>query len=143
MEKNPLELLKERPIKLCVLATSSKDAQPWCSVMGYAIGEDGTIILSTLQSTKKWKNLEENNKVALLIGWDLEGPSIHCEGKAQLVTEGELHKKTEELFFTQNPYAAKFKTTNTMFVIIKPTFMRLTDYGTKPPTVKEYLGEHV
>lgn len=143
MEKSPLQVLKERPIKLCVLATSSSTAQPWCSVMGYAIGDNKTIILSTLKTTKKWKNLEENKKVGLLVGWDMETPSIHCEGIATLVTDGDEHKKTSELFFSQNPYAAKFKTTNTVFIIIKPTFMRITDFRTAPPTVDEYQGETI
>ena len=52
---------------VCVLATVA-GAVPHCSLMSYAATEDGReIYMITHKNTKKYKNLEENSGVSLLI----------------------------------------------------------------------------
>lgn len=137
MDKKVLEFLKNRPVKLCVLATSSKELQPWAAVLGYAVKDDLTIILSTHPTSRKWHNLKENNKVALVFGWEFSGLNIQCEGVAELIEQGEEYKHFDEFFFGQNPHAAKFKTPDTVFLKINLKWMRVTDFNKQPPTVKE------
>jgi len=59
-------LVKEKDI--CVLATASADAVPHCSLMAYICDEAcRKIYMATHRSTKKYKNLQQNQAVSLLI----------------------------------------------------------------------------
>ena len=59
-------LVKEKDI--CVLATASADAVPYCSLMAYVCDEAcRKIYMATHNSTKKYKNLQQNPAVSLLI----------------------------------------------------------------------------
>ena len=58
-------LVRERDI--CVLATVSED-KPHCSLMAYASDAEGReIYMVTKRNTKKYRNLEKNPSVSLLI----------------------------------------------------------------------------
>ncbi len=53
--------------KVCALATVSGDV-PHCSLMSYAVDEDGRkLYMATLQDTKKYRNLAANPHVSVLI----------------------------------------------------------------------------
>lgn len=59
-------LVKEKDI--CVLATASTDAVPYCSLMAYVCDDAcRRIYMATHRSTKKYKNLQQNPAVSLLI----------------------------------------------------------------------------
>lgn len=137
MEQNIVEELKSKEVRLCVLSTSSKDGQPEAAVMGYAIKDDLTILLSTKKGTRKLKNISENNKVALVFGWDFGSLNIQYQGAARIIETGNEYKDTENFFFSQNPAAAKFKSPDTVFIEVKPTWIRTTDPRNHPPTVEE------
>ncbi|MEI7637329.1 MAG: pyridoxamine 5'-phosphate oxidase family protein [Syntrophus sp. (in: bacteria)] len=65
MHKKIRELIEDNDI--CVLATVA-GAAPHCSLMSYAVAEDGReIYMVTHKNTKKFKNLEGNPEVSLLI----------------------------------------------------------------------------
>ncbi|HPQ07447.1 MAG TPA: pyridoxamine 5'-phosphate oxidase family protein [Syntrophales bacterium] len=65
MEEKIRRLVDEND--LCVLATAEK-GEPHCSLMSYAASEDGReIYLATDRNTKKFKNIESNPRVSLLI----------------------------------------------------------------------------
>lgn len=137
MEQNIVENLKSKEVKLCVLATTSKDGQPEAGVMGYAVKDDLTIVLSTKKSAKKLRNISENNNVALVFGWDFGTLNIQYEGTARVIESGDEYSKTESFFFSQNPAAAKFRSPDTIFIEIKPSWIRTTDPRNHPPTVEE------
>lgn len=53
---------------LCVLATVNEDAEPHCSLMAYAIDDAcRELYMATGKSTQKYKNLQKNPTVSLLI----------------------------------------------------------------------------
>jgi nitroimidazol reductase NimA-like FMN-containing flavoprotein (pyridoxamine 5'-phosphate oxidase superfamily) len=59
------QLVREKNI--CVLATC-RENKPYCSLMAYAANADGTeIYLTTLRSTRKYRNIVENPAVSLMI----------------------------------------------------------------------------
>ena len=52
---------------ICVLATVS-DGEPHCSLMNYVTDDDcSEIYMATLKTTRKFKNLTENNSVSILV----------------------------------------------------------------------------
>lgn len=56
-----------RAKNICVLATC-RENKPYCSLMAYAANVNGTeIYLTTLRSTRKYRNITENPAVSLMI----------------------------------------------------------------------------
>ena len=132
-----VDYLKKREIKTCTLATASSEGKPEAAVVGYAILDDLTIILSTTKESRKWQNLLQNPQIALTIGGTFTDLYLQLEGTAILVTEGETYKQCEELFFSFNPQAAKFKGPSTIFMRVNPTWVRFLDYSSHPPKAEE------
>jgi len=137
MQDKVFNYLKNKEAKLCVISTASSDLQPSSAVVAYAVKDDLTVVLSTHPVTQKWKNLKENEKVALVFGFDFAGLNIQYHGKSELIERGDSYNDYEELFFGQNPEAKKFMTPDTGFIKITPTWMRVTDYSAQPPEIIE------
>ncbi|MET7620792.1 PPOX class F420-dependent oxidoreductase [Streptomyces sp. NPDC005408] len=75
------------------LATVDPQGQPQANPVGYFPQDDGTILIGgyRLATTKKWRNLQTNPKVALVVDdivsyrpWKVRGVDIR--GEAELVT---------------------------------------------------------
>lgn len=85
-----LELLRSHD--LCVLATS-RDDRPYCSLMAYAVDEQGIeLYLATLRSTRKFAHLAANPAVSLMI--DTRGETVRPQVRA-LTVEGECRPITD------------------------------------------------
>ena len=120
MHEKVKTILLERNPKLCVIATATKEGLPEAALVGYAIMDDGTIILSTKKETRKAKNIEENNKIALVFGFSFTEFHVQLEGTVHITTNA----SHEAFFFSQNTQAEKFKTQNDIKLVITPTWMR-------------------
>ena len=69
---------------MCVLATVSADAIPHCSLMAYTTDEAcREIYMATQKSTQKYKNLQQNPAVSLLI--DTRETQFHQQIRAMTV----------------------------------------------------------
>src|SRR3989339_1527207 len=137
MSQDFLDFLKKREPKLCVLATSSLDNQPASAVMGYAVLDDLTVICSTDKSSRKWSNLMQNPKVALVFGWGFDELNIQYHGMATLVESGDEFKKCEETYFNFHPESLEFKgIPETGYIKIKPIWTRMSDYSSDPPLIQ-------
>lgn len=75
------------------LATVDPDGQPQANPVGFFPQDDGTILIGghALGRTKKWRNLQRNPKVALVVDdivslrpWKVRG--IDIRGEAELLT---------------------------------------------------------
>ncbi|MEV6949305.1 PPOX class F420-dependent oxidoreductase [Streptomyces sp. NPDC051172] len=75
------------------LATVDRDGQPQANPVGFFPRDDGTILIGgyALGRTKKWRNLLQNPKVALVVDdivsvrpWKVRGVDIR--GEAELLT---------------------------------------------------------
>lgn len=92
MREEIQSLLRSR--RHCVLATAA-DNQPYCSLMLYTVNADCTrIFLCTRGNTRKYRNLEENPRVSLLIdSRDQPRPrALTVEGAAETLA-GDLEKQ--------------------------------------------------
>ncbi|CAN5183647.1 hypothetical protein BH11PAT1_BH11PAT1_3980 [soil metagenome] len=130
--------LQTRP-RLCVLATSTSGGKPECAVLAYAVKEDLSLVLSTHKSSRKCKNIEENNQVSLVFGWAYNEINIQCDGTAQILEKGEKFLHYENFFFSVNPHAEKFKGLDTVFISVKPTWVRITDFTQTPVKIEEEM----
>ena len=104
------QLIQKKDI--CVMATVSEGI-PYCSLMNYVPSDDCTeIYMVTQRSTKKYRNLNENNTVSLLIDTREECPgSLRPEGKAitisgvfQKIDDENKRAKIKSQFLEKHPY---------------------------------------
>lgn len=138
MKDKILKFLKQKNPKLCVMTTCTSDGKPECAVMGFAVLDDLSLVLSTDKTSRKWKNLQDNPRVALVFGWSFEELNIQYEGTAERLESGETFHQAEEIYFSAHPEAVEFKgIPETVFIKITPLWLRLSDYSVTPPRIKE------
>lgn len=137
MKDKLIKLLKEHEPKVAGVATATAKGRPAIACVGYAVRDDGTIVISTHQSSHKWENLEGNPEIGLVVGWQFDRPHLQLGGNAELLI-GDSAKEVEEFFFNANPQAKAFKTPDTGFVVVTPTWARITEFQPNgPPEVEE------
>lgn len=130
MEKKITDELKNKTQKLCVLSTSSKDGKTESSVVGYAVMDDLTIIMSTKQTTRKIMNLKENSSTSFVTGFSFSDLNVQMDGVAVIISSGEEYQTLDTFFFSQNPDAARFKSDDTVFIKFTPQWIRYLDHVT-------------
>lgn len=84
-----------------VLATTAPDNTPEAALMGIAVTGDLELIFDTVNTSRKYVNLKQNNRVALVIGWD-DLTSIQYEGIAEELS-GPGAEKWKEFYFEKFP----------------------------------------
>ncbi len=137
MKKEVIKWLKTKEPKLCVLATATKEGESECAVMGYAVKDDFSIILSTHIGSRKYKNIKENSVVSLVFGWSFNESTVQMEGDASVVTEGKEYQQLAKFYYSINAYTKKFKSEDNVFVVVKPTWIRRTYLSTFPAAIEE------
>lgn len=137
MGQKIVTFLKERTPLLCVLATASHDAKPQSAVLGYVVNDDLSILLSTKKTTRKYNNLKENKYVSLTFGASFTEPYVQYQGIAELIEEGQEYDKINDFFYSIHEQAKRFKSPETIFVRVRPTWVRFTDYAQSPPLIEE------
>lgn len=87
-----------RHFRLAVLATTSGDYQPEAAVVGIAITRELEVVFDTVRSSRKYRNLIAQPKVALVIGWRNE-TTIQFEGDAVELgaSENDGHRGSDAL----------------------------------------------
>ncbi len=124
--------------KVAVIATIDTDKNsPESAVVGFAQTEDLEIIFGTANTTRKYKNLLNNQKVSFVVGFTSEGGTLQYEGIAAEIGPDELEKYTA-LLIEKNPYHKNFvKDSNQKYFLVKPTWIRFLDMSANPPQTQE------
>lgn len=137
MKDKLLDILRKADPKLAAVATATEQGRPAIAVMAYAVQDDGTIVVSTHQASHKWKNLSGNKEIALTVGWQFDRPHVQVGGDATLLT-GDEAKEVAEAFYAANPQAKAFESPDSGYIVISPTWCRITEFVPDgPPAVEE------
>lgn len=81
-------------IKLCVAATADKDGMPNASFKGsLQVLDDEHLVFADIFSAKTRKNLQENNKICIVVGNHKKMVGYQFKGEAELLDQGELYDK--------------------------------------------------
>ncbi len=140
MEEKVRAYLKGKKPRLTVISTVNQKGKPESALMTYAVleGEAPTIVLSTRLNTRKWTNLKTNNHISLVFGGGFSDAEVQFEGDAELFDNPTSYKILEDVYFEQNPETLQFRgLPELVFLKVKPTWIRYTDYGANPPVVEE------
>lgn len=88
------------------LATASHDARPHVTPVCYVF-HDGNFYITTDYDTKKYKNVLENPKVALVVDVYKPHKAVAVEGEAEVLERGEEFRRVRELFYRKFEWARK------------------------------------
>lgn len=122
---------------LAVVATVNPQGKPQASVVEFAELDDLTIIIDLLKTSRKYKNLQTNKNLAIVIGWDND-ITVQIDGKAHELSGGEL-EHAQKAYFVKNPRAKKWANKpDIAYFALKPYWIRYTDLNQTPWLVKEF-----
>jgi uncharacterized pyridoxamine 5'-phosphate oxidase family protein len=124
--------------KHTVISTCGKNHQPEAAVIGFGETDEFELIFGTYRTSKKYKNLKENNKVAFVIGWDEDFITVQYEGIATELEPSETERYTS-LFFKKLPSAESYSShPDQTFWKVKPVWFRYSDLSEDEEKIFEY-----
>lgn len=74
---------------MATLATISEENTPQASLIYYITDENFRIYIVAAEDSRKFKNISKNNKVALVVGQEMEPLVLQLEGVAEIVEDGD------------------------------------------------------
>jgi hypothetical protein len=114
---------------LAVIATADADATPGAAVVLFAETPELEIIFAT-HPTRKYQNLEDNHKAALVFSKDWACIQMH--GTADELAGSEL-TTLKQLFISKQPNFDQHLLEGSVFFKFTPSWMRFMNLGPKPP----------
>jgi len=129
-----LDFIKK--LDLMVISTATLDGVPEAAVVEFGETSSLEIIFDTLKSSRKYKNLKQNNKVAIVIGWN-ENITVQYEGEAHELFGDEL-EEVKKLYFAKNARAKRWgNVPDLTYFKVNPKWIRYSDLNTDPWKVFE------
>lgn len=135
MDKQKIEeFLKKND--LGVLATANKKGKTQAAVMAYVF-KDNLLFVFTETTTRKYKNIVENNQVSLIVGGFKDDPTVQIDGTIAELGLDEGGKIKESVLNLHPEWKGYFDSPNGRWFAIKPSWMRYSDFSANPPEVLE------
>jgi len=121
------------------LASVAADGTPQAAVVGIVVTDDLEIFFDTLASTRKAANLRARRQAALVIG-GFEATAtrtVQVEGVVDEPTGADL-ARLEQLYFERFADGpARQAWPGIIYMRVRPTWLRYSDFGAGPPLVVE------
>jgi len=130
-KKAILEFLKKH--SLAVLSTvDAEGRKPESAVLSFVEMDDLSIVFGTANTSRKYSNLQKNQNVALVIGWDGRVGTLQYEGVARELSKAESVPYAAAQI-AKNPFSKAFADRDDQrYFLVTPAWMRLTDMSQKP-----------
>ncbi|MBI4119110.1 MAG: pyridoxamine 5'-phosphate oxidase family protein [Parcubacteria group bacterium] len=124
-KRKVLDFIKSQ--KLGVLSTVSEDGLPEVAVVGISEMDNLSLIFGTFKQYRKYTNLKQNPRVAVVIGWG--NMTVQYEGTAKELI-GKEKEKAKQIHIKKLPSSKKFaKLAEQCYFRISPSWIRFTDYS--------------
>jgi nitroimidazol reductase NimA-like FMN-containing flavoprotein (pyridoxamine 5'-phosphate oxidase superfamily) len=125
-EKEMMAFMEER--FLCVLSTVNEQGRPEAAFVGYVSCRDHEIVVGTSNKSRKFKNIQQNKSVAVVIA-DQTG-EVQYEGEAEVITGSDYEALVAEGHFGKLPGLDKYRNDPTqVYIRIRPTWIRFIVHG--------------
>jgi general stress protein 26 len=122
---------------LAVVSTINQNGSPQSAVVEFAEQPDLTIIIHTLNTSRKYQNLRLNKEVAIVIGWD-NNITVQINAVAHELAGDEL-AIIKQIYSAKNERAKKWEIRpDIAYFAFKPTWIRYSDLGQKPWIIQEF-----
>lgn len=129
-----------RARRLAVQATVGAGAAPQAALVGIAVTDAFELVFDTLDTSRKLPNLRRNPRVAFVIGGWLDGEerTVQYEGVADEPRDDELARIKAAYFETWPDGPSRETWPGIVYVRVRPTWIRYSDFGQTPPTIVEF-----
>ncbi len=131
-----------RRYRVAVQASVGPDGAPQAAVVGFAVSDALEIVFDTIDTTRKYRNLRADPRIALVIGWDDEA-TAQIEGIADFPTGAELERVRECYFVAYPDGRDRLAWPGITHVRVRPRWIRYTDFTVDPPRVVELRGDEL
>ena len=134
------ELLRlMRAERHATVSSVSATGEPQAALVGVVVSEDLEIFFDTLETTRKAGNLRARPRAAVVLGSTAADAqvTVQVEGAADEPRGTDLERLKELYFerFLDGPTRQAWK--GLIYVRIRPTWLRLSDYAQDPPRIVE------
>lgn len=124
-----------RETKLAVEATVHADGRPQAAVIGIAVTDELELVFDTLTSSRKYENLRRDPRCA--IAWWADAITVQVEGTADVPTGADLDRLRAVYLATFTDGHDRAKDPAIAYVRIRPSWIRLSDFSSVPPSIVE------
>ncbi len=122
--------------RLAVEATVAANGAPQAAVVGFAVSDGLEIVFDTLDATRKYRNLQADPRIALVVGWEQE-ITAQIEGLADTPTGAELERIRACYFQAYPDGRERLAWPGLTHVRVRPTWVRFSDFTQAPPRIVE------
>lgn len=133
-----LDFLKSQPMAV-ITTVDPATMQPEASLIAFAETDELELIFATFAHTRKWRNLQQNPHVALVIGQGTrQFRTMQYEGNARPVLPRDTELYIKLLLAKDTPCTERFlRDPRVRLYKIKPAWIRCADYTSKLPAIIE------
>lgn len=124
--------------KHAVISTSDKNNKPESALIGFGETDRFELLFGTYRTTRKYKNLKENNNVSFVIGWDEDFVTVQYEGEAFELSPLETEKYVP-IYHKKVPGAAIYKShPDQTYWKVTPSWIRYSDLSGEEEKIYEW-----
>jgi general stress protein 26 len=122
---------------LGIVATTNKANEPEAALVGIAVSVNLEIIFDTVKISRKYHNILQNPKVALVIGWDNE-TTVQYEGMAEILGNDTDAENFKHIYYRAFPDGRERADTwpGLVHIKIKPRWLRYSNFN-EPVVIQE------
>jgi pyridoxine/pyridoxamine 5'-phosphate oxidase len=134
-----LTALRQRADGTCAVATTSPASGPQAALAFFTVLDDGRLLLNTHTTSRKWANLLADPRLGLVAGWSFDQPHVQLDGRAEPIPPGHpAFARWMEIYLDAFPQAAATQDEHSSFVLLTPTWARVTRFRPDgPPSIEE------
>ena len=127
-----------RTNRYAVQASTGPAAAIQAAVVGIAVLDTFEIVFDTIATSRKARNLEEDRRIALVIG-GLQGEeqTVQYEGEADRPEGAELERLREQYFRVFPDGRDRLSWPGLIHVRVRPLWLRYSDFNSDPPVIVE------
>ncbi len=138
---NPKIIEYIRKERICVLSVVQADGTSHSATVHFSHEENPlSLFIQTSNTSEKAKPFlkGETSKASMVIGFsEQEWLTLQMKGDMKIITDPEALEKAFKTHYKKHPEAEKRKGPDTVILQFTPTWLRYTDFTTRPKTVIE------
>jgi general stress protein 26 len=131
-----------RRYNLAVQASVAPGGAPQAAVVGFAVSDALEIVFDTVASSRKYRNLRDDPRVALVIGWEHE-ITVQVEGVVDVPVGDELERVRACYFVAYPDGRERLAWPGITHFRVRPTWARYSDFTQNPPRIVELSAEQL
>jgi len=125
--------------KLGVLGSISCDGTLQSALVGVAVSQQLEIVFDTVNTSRKYPNLIAHPACSFVIGgWGSGEQTVQYQGIAEELKPPAL-ASYQEIYFKADPTGpARLSWPGIVYFVVRPTWIRYTDFDARPPFIQEF-----